>query len=50
MIALGYGSEKSCRPVETVYNQVSLREFKTILHCISWSLTIDVKNQVLQSF
>ncbi len=50
MINLGYGSERSCRTVESVCNQVTLQEFKTLSHYVHRNIVIDVKNQVLQSF
>ncbi len=50
MISLGYGSERSCRTVESVCNQVSVQEFKTLSHYVRRNIVIDVKNQLLQSF
>ncbi len=50
MISLGYGSERSCRTVESVCNQVTLQEFKTLSHYVRRNIVIDIKNQVLQSF
>jgi hypothetical protein len=50
MINLGYGSERSCRTVESICNQVTLQEFKTLSHYVYRNIVIDVKNQLLQSF
>lgn len=50
MISLGYGNEQSCRYVESVCDQVTLKEFKTLSHYIDRHLSVVVKNQSLQSF
>jgi hypothetical protein len=50
MISLGYGSERNCQYVETVCDQVSLKEVKTFSHYLERKLSVVVKNQTLQSF
>ena len=50
LISLGYGSEKSCRYVETLCDQLSLKEVKTFSHYVERNLSVSVKNQTLQSF
>lgn len=50
MINLGYGSDKTCRYVDTYCDQVSLKEFRTLSHYIPRNLSVDIKNQSLQSF
>lgn len=50
LISLGYGSEKTCRYVDSYCDQVALREFRTLTHYIPRNLVVDIKNQSLQSF
>jgi hypothetical protein len=50
LISLGYGTEKSCRYVETFCDQLSVKEVKTFSHYIERNLSVSVKNQTLQSF
>ena len=50
LISLGYGNERSCKYVESTCRQYSVQEVKSISHYIPRNLTVDVKNQVLQSF
>jgi hypothetical protein len=50
MINLGYGSAQICRYVESMCNQYSVQEFRTLSHHLSRRIVVDVKNQSLQSF
>lgn len=50
MINLGYGNERSCRMVESLCDQVVVKEFKTLAYYLNRDLSVTVKNQTLQSF